>query len=81
MDIYRLNPTIVHHQLHVSFQGEEIAPDMEGVTMELFTTAFTAKMNQYFEGRSHRTPANNLNFILDVRSSLLVRSLLIFTFL
>ena len=62
VDAYRLNPALVHHRLTVVFDGEE-AVDLDGVTRELFVTAFDRIMETYFVGANEAVPVLDHRFL------------------
>lgn len=54
--VYRDQPDIIHHRLNVSFEGEENAVDLDGVTREMFSCFFLAIFVKFFAGRTHKLP-------------------------
>lgn len=65
LDTYRLDKSLVHHHLQVTFEGEEKALDLEGVTREMFSTVIPHLMTTYFTGRLEKVPSNGISFLFD----------------
>ncbi|XP_052262459.1 uncharacterized protein LOC127866097 isoform X5 [Dreissena polymorpha] len=56
LTLYRSKPDIIHHRLNVTFEGEEAALDVDGLTREMFSCFFLAMFLKMFSGRTHKLP-------------------------
>jgi len=56
IDFYRVKPDTIHHRLQVTFEGEELALDLEGVTREMFCQFSNEVTSKYFIGRFQKVP-------------------------
>ncbi|XP_052231899.1 uncharacterized protein LOC127845185 [Dreissena polymorpha] len=56
LTLYRSKPDIIHHRLNVTFEGEEAALDLDGLTREMFSCFFLAMFLKMFSGRTHKLP-------------------------
>ncbi|XP_064645659.1 uncharacterized protein LOC135498997 [Lineus longissimus] len=56
MDYYRSDDQLTFHRINVTFEGENIAEDMDGLSREMFTCFLKAALSKYFEGSDAKGP-------------------------
>ncbi|XP_064645876.1 uncharacterized protein LOC135499127 [Lineus longissimus] len=56
MDYYRSDDKLTFHRINVTFEGENIAEDMDGLSREMLTCFLKAALSKYFEGSDAKVP-------------------------